>query len=365
MKGDAEQKVFGKQKEMKGKLKYIIIAAAGFIGLGIALIGIGKVLGGEIGMFGFSKKKVVVGKAVVSGMVDIDKFSELTVENSSTDFIITPGNEYRLDYCVYEGKEPIVTSENGKLRIEEPKVNINVTLGYSGERICYKLIVPTDNSFDAEVKTTSGDIEIDSCKISGLVASTSGGVEISSVNGSKLEVNTTSGGISVKEAEYSGDVSIKSTSGDINIENIECADLDTSSTSGECTIEVCKAAKYMHKSSSGSFEAKDIKTESINTNTTSGEIRISDAETGDVKAESSSGSIKIELDKFESVECEATSGNIELKLPGNKDDYSYDLKSNTGSIRVGGDKCEKLYKNERSGKKIEATATSGGIEVEF
>lgn len=350
---------------MKNKLKYVIIAAVGFIGLGVGLVGIGRIIGnGGHGMFGF-KKQGMISTVTVSGNIDIDEFKELTVDNSSVDFIIEPGNGYGLYYYVYEGKEPIVKNDNGKLSIEEPKVKMSMNLGVSHERICYKLTVPKGSSFDADVETSSGGIDIASCKISGSVTSSSGGISIDDVAGSELKITATSGSVKLHEAEYSGNVSVKASSGSIYVENVKCAKLDTVSTSGSCNAERCETEKYKHESSSGSFKASGIENTDMDVTTTSGEINISDAKTGEMKAQSSSGSIKIDLGRVDSVECEATSGSITIKLPGQKDDYSYNIHTNSGSIRVGDEKCEKLYENERSGKPVKATASSGGIKVEF
>lgn len=351
---------------MNSKILYICLAAAALVVLGFGLEGLGKALGGNNqGFFNVSKKGGIVNVGLVEGIVDIDAFEELDVDNSSIGFVIESGSTYSLEYCVPEGKEPVIRCENGKLRIKEPENIITASINYSGKTICYRLTVPEESEFDAKVKTTSGGIAIGSCGISGSISSSSGGIALKDISGSKLSVNTTSGGIALAKAEYSGKVSLTSSSGGIGITEIECEELTTETTSGGLGIDSCAADKYTHESSSGSFNAGSMNVYDMTVKTTSGSIRVADTITGNIQATSSSGSVKIDVDEVESVKCEATSGHITLNLPGEEGDYSFDIHTNSGSIRVGGNKTEKKYETERSGKHVEVRNSSGGVTVEF
>ncbi len=72
------------------------------------------------------------------------------------------------------------------------------------------------------------------------------------------------------------------------------------------------------------------------------------------------------------IEAESEFGSVNIKLVGTSEDYSYDLKTEFGSITLDGDKVgksedvsEKTYVDGKGSKKIKVRAESGSIKIDF
>lgn len=358
---------------MKGKLKYMVLAAVALIVLGIGLIGLGKSLGGkEFSVNPFNRSgngNSVKTSNVVEGTIsDIDDFDTLVVNTSSVDFIIENGNEKRIEYCVFEGMEPIVKRDGKKLTIEQPSIEWHFSVNVSAKKICYKLIVPEGTKFDAGIQSTSGDVTIGKVAMSGSVASSSGEIAMAELEGSDLKVNTTSGGIEIADADYSGQIKLTSSSGGVGASNLYCSELSIQTTSGGCSVNDSETKKFTHDTSSGSFKSNGFIADSIDIDSTSASITLTDCKTENIKATSSSGSIRLELSDskdLNDVRCNTTSGSIKLELPGDESDYSFDILTTSGSIKVGGTSAERKYQNGRGGRTVKATASSGSVTIDF
>lgn len=351
--------------------------------------------GKRMGLFDwFKAEKSVVGGTVVEGSMTLDAFDELSVDNTSIDFVMQTGSEWRLDYCVPEGKEPVVKQNGGSLSIMEPE-NISMNVSLSGKTIQYRVTVPEGTELDTEIMTSSGDISIkadgaDGRKLenrvglelkgkisstsgeiklegigaSGEVLSSSGDVAISRAAGDKLDVSTTSGEITLTEAKYDR-VSAESSSGDVEVADLTVAELKTGTTSGRFNAEGIEAKEFSHSSSSGSVKMNKVAAEKIGVGTTSGSITLSDCEAETMKAEASSGSIRLELDRVEHVECGSTSGSVTLTLPGSEDDYSYDIKCTSGTITIDDAKYGNKVQRDGGDKKVKVNTSSGSVKIEF
>ena len=336
---------------MKAKIKYYLIAAVALVVLGIAIIGLGKALGGRGKGVSFFKKteatQIITSDSIVQDVAYITEFDKLEIDCSSVDIIIEEGDDFGLEYRVYDYQKPEIAQSSDMLRIKQPKhdysFNIGVSLDMSG--IYYKLTIPKGTSVKVDLGSTSGSIRISNVDVYGSVTSTSGSIKLNDINSKDLNVASTSGGVSLENLE--ADVlEVKSTSGSFSASNVKADEIKQSSTSGSAHIDKLSADKV-------SFA------------TTSGSIKAEDAEVGSITAKSSSGSIRFVLEKVHEISCKATSGGVKLTLPGSESDYDYSLECTSGSIKVGGAKMSHEYETNRSGKKVQVSTTSGSINIEF
>ena len=151
---------------------------------------------------------------------------------------------------------------------------------------------------------------------------------------------------------YEKSLEIKSVSGDIEVnESLKFEDLTISSTSGDVEM--------------GNIEAKNIKIETI-----SGDVKLQDIKSDNLKLKAVSGDIKA-LSAIGNIEAKTTSGEIEFhKIDGKIDatSVSGNIKSEdfkiTGDSRVkttSGD--VKMYLNQESNCEIQTKTTSGNVTL--
>lgn len=424
---------------MKKKgLGTLALVGAGLVVLGCALFGTGKAVGAgqssgankkntigfleiggnKMGLFDWFKDTTFT-DTVVEGSVDIESFERLVVDNKMIAFKIETGDEFRLEYRTYEGKEPEVTQSGATLKIKEPMIkNLNI-MNFERD-ICYRLIVPEGVKFEAEivntsggiaisaeapkdaimesvdagmtingsVESTSGGIAISGIEFTGRVKSTSGGIALKNVYGGDMDVATTSGGIGVAAVKC-GKLNVNSTSGGIAVSEVKCEKVDAESTSGGVAMKSvtsegdisaisttggigvvdCSGQNFEAHSKSGSVKIDEVKVNDKSiVSAISGSVKVDRCSTAKLEAESTSGSISLKLDAVDKVSAKATSGSVSIELPGRASDYGYDLACTSGGIKLDGEKYEKKYKKESAesdGKKVEVNTTSGSIKIDF
>lgn len=168
---------------------------------------------------------------------------------------------------------------------------------------------------------------------------------------------------------YNKSIKLASSSGEINIQNVNVESLSCSTSSGSTNIENVSADEFNHSSSSGDLKATGITTKQTKTTSSSGSRTLKKF-TGGLSGSSSSGSIKVQYLTFSNdIKLNASSGSIEITLPNNSE---FGLEVNTSS---GGIKCAFPISIKDSGRhrlsgtigngtnNISLNTSSGDIEI--
>ena len=229
---------------------------------------------------------------MTSDTISLDEFEELEVDMSSYDLIITRGSAYGLEYVAESARVPKVSQNGGKVSISQPSkplFSVGVKLG-RGDAY-YKIIIP-DNAkeISLKAKSSSGDVTLDRIKLSGEVKTSSGDILINDIEGDMLETET----------------------------------------------------------SSGEIGADKVKTRVFSGGTSSGEIQLLRVESDDITCNSSSGDISINNSEALTVTCQASSGSVDVELNGEPDNYSYYTDTSSGDIEVNGEKGKKELVRENA-----------------
>lgn len=246
---------------------------------------------------------------MVSDTIELDEYEELEVDMSSYDLIISRGSAYGIEYVAENGREPKVTNKDGKLQIKQPSkplFSLGVKLG-KGDAY-YKIFVPSDaKEISLKVHSSSGDVTLDRIPVSGEVKTSSGDILINDIEGSMLAVET----------------------------------------------------------SSGEIDADKVKTKVLSGGTSSGEVELFRIEADDITCNTSSGDISINNSEAATVTCHASSGEVEIELNGDPDEYSYYADTSSGDIKVNGTSAKKEFvKENNKGGKIAVDTSSGDIQIE-
>lgn len=131
--------------------------------------------------------------------------------------------------------------------------------------------------------------------------------------------------------EYNGSLEIKSVSGDIEVEeNLKFDDLTISSTSGDVKMGNIEANKIKIETISGDIKLQELKNEDLKLKTVSGDILVASAK-GNIEGKTTSG--KIEIQEIEgNVELSSVSGDVkseDFKITGNSK-----VKTTSGNVKM-------------------------------
>lgn len=294
---------------MNGKVKIILIIAACMIPAGIIVAMLGVSFGGNPSWsLGFTEGKVAFSTEYVSNTVDIDEFDTLSIETSTADINIVRGSKYQIEYKTREGKEPVITQENGRLTVKQPSMGfVMFDLGFVQDNNTYTITVPEDSDEIAlDLKSSTGDVFLDRLKVSGRIVSSSADVQLNDIEGESLDINVSSGDIEGDKVKI-GKIRLEGSTSDIEILRLESDDV------------------FCH--------------------TSTGDIEINDSAVSNIK-------------------CEASTGDVVLALNGNESDYSYNISVSTGDITVNSREYNKEYVEERnSGNTIDIKTSTGDVDV--
>lgn len=130
---------------------------------------------------------------------------------------------------------------------------------------------------------------------------------------------------------YAEDLKVESSSGSVDIGNMNLNDVSLKLSSGNLKIKNLSCNNFAYTCLSGSLIADTINAKASNLKSSSGQVSISSL-TGDLKANCSSGSINISYPQFNNnIDIHVSSGGIELTLPENSE-FALDSKASSGSI---------------------------------
>ena len=181
-----------------------------------------------------------------------------------------------------------------------------------------------------------------------MVVSSSGRVDVRHPYFGELNVITSSGRIELERAEAFSGMWLTASSGSITAERVTAPFGDFRTSSGRIEISDSRFDNLHVSSSSGRQEIEDVSWNYLQAGSSSGRITI-----GDARVDSASGSTRVS----------ASSGSVNLTMIGRESDFNYDLRSNSGSIRVNGGRRDR--QNIGSRHDITVSTTSGSIRLNF
>lgn len=191
------------------------------------------------------------------------------------------------------------------------------------------------------------------------VRGSSGEINLTNLASEKTILQLTSG--TVKAAQIKGNLTLTSTSGTLKASGIE-GNVEARLTSGNAYLENI-SGKVSYESTSGSLDARDIDGE-LNVRLTSGNAKIENAKqlgklsftSGNVRATNSGLGVNTQFT--------GTSGNFTIQTPSALNSFNYSLKASSGNLRVGGSSGTKsLELNNNAANTIRGNITSGNMTI--
>lgn len=252
-------------------------------------------------------------KLIYQNEFNLEEINNINISLESEDIEFRQNNESnKIEITAYG-----IEGENLKEDLKEGELNLskeNNILCFFCFDLDEKIIVNLPNEYDKKItlKTSSGDIDLKNVN----------------TKKSNIEMQTSSGDINVKNAN---EASLKSTSGDINID--ECSIGYISTTSGK--IDVGQINEANLESTSGDIEVENIK-EKCNIKATSGKIKVNNSTINqNSEITSASGDITIVNESDIYYNTETVSGDVKIeKNNDRKSEIELKLKTTSGNIDV-------------------------------
>ena len=191
------------------------------------------------------------------------------------------------------------------------------------------------------------------------VRGSSGEINLTNLASETTILQLTSGTVSA--AQIKGNLTLTSTSGTLKALGIE-GNVEARLTSGNAFLENISGT-VSYESTSGSLDARDIDGE-LNVRLTSGNAKIENAKqlgklsftSGNVRAVNSGLGAKTQFT--------GTSGNFTIQTPSALNSFNYSLKASSGNLRVGGSSGTKsLELNNNAANTVRGNITSGNMTI--
>ena len=271
--------------------------------------------------------------------IPIGNIQDITLDFSSADIEVIRSEEtfmrIKESTSIQLKEEDLFTvvNQNGKLIVSGGRRNRSFILfGFNQHKI--ELLLPAQYTGDLSLKTASGDIIVTDDLV---------------VN--KVTIRQSSGNFLAKKGIIAEEIETHLSSGNITIDTLECVAYHFNLSSGNLIINFLKGSGDI-EARSGNISIKELLGKSYHIRSSSGNIRLSNVQ-GSGKIKTSSGNIEAAYKKIEEYsELSASSGNIAIWLVPemNLDIYA---KCSSGDIKSD---IALVYKNK---KKSEATGLLG------
>lgn len=269
----------------------------------------------------------------------VDGITEISIQSVSSPikFISVDTNELKIHFY-------------GHVSTNNPDAIPELEAKQEGNRIVAKIVHKPTINIGFHNNNTKLDVYIPKSYSQNLtVSSTSGSIDVTNLNLSTLDCKVVSGELFVKEISASQAI-LQSTSGSVEINKL--------------------TANVTVKSVSGKISLRDISAKKTSFETTSGQIDV-EGSLGDVTAKTISGSTFLNHKTFNNnISATSTSGTVEIKLPENAEFY---LKANSvsGSINssfpvtvsgtLGKKELSGIVKSDRN--RVTVNTVSGSIKI--
>ena len=266
----------------------------------------------------------------ISRSFDVKDAGDLTIRDISGSVSVV--GEARRDVQIIErfrinsysesGAEKIL--QNEKARFVQKGNTIIVEGQRHSRRYSSDFIIKTPQRFNLDIKTSGGDLDIESITGANKLGTSGGDIEMDLIVGD-VEAHTSGGDISINESK--GDLSVSTSGGDITLKQVR-GNIQAETSGGDIVLRQIKG-KTTVSTSGGDINVVDLEGDRLEATTSGGDIG-ADEIRGNTRLHTSGGNIVV--GKIEgSLDAMTSGGNIEIKEVF----HSLNAHTSGGNIRVG------------------------------
>jgi len=304
-----------------------IIAAVGAI-----LMSTGMLLGANTGgiQMGRGGMRVDSNELLHVHFTDLDAFENISINVSSMQVRIVQADYFGFEARYRDNSNFNYSIQNGTINISQGMFygsQISI-MGFGWEREYVTIFVPHDAVFnEVNIRSSSGRVIIESLDCVNLTLNVSSGrIEVDNLRAAAASIRSTSGSVTVSNAVVESGLEVRVSSGGITINN----------------------------SSADYFELR----------TTSGRVTVSGIVSNGLSAESSSGRIYLQGILNGENNVRASSGRINIDVDGAESDFNINAHTSSGNVRINGQRGVGVV-NNNAGNSISARTASGGVNINF
>ncbi len=319
---------------MRKSVKVFIIIASSLVGMGILFLSLSIAMGGTELIF---KAKSNGDYNVLSATFDEVEALEISDVSNDVRIVKSENNEVKVTYAMSENFGYYLKQIDGTLYIEYDDFRewyefIGIFSLRSQELV---VELPEKTLEKLSVKTTSGSIKAtEILSEETTLKSTSGNIETGG-NVGELTASVVSGNIKITADTVAKDVNISTTSGNISFYGITANDTKLGVTSGDIYLNNASLNSVETDTMSGDVEFKDvICSGNMDIKTTSGEIELVLVDADNYDLVSTSGDIEAKILNVKLYNVKSTSGRIDVPDNITLDVGSLNAKTTSGDIEV-------------------------------
>lgn len=336
---------------MRRAKKTVIIVALILIAAGILLCGI------SLAATKFNFKEITDVKYDTKIHAITQDFSSINIDVNVADiaFIVSPDGESRVECYENDKHTYTVGIEGGALTIRD-KRNFNVfnfiSFSFSKPRVTLYLsrtefdaltintetslvVVPQEFSFvKSTIVTDTGDVSYRATTSGELsIKATTGRIMVSGVSPASIKLKASTGSISLMDARVAGDVSIRTSTGRMHIEEIECQKLEMVSTTGDKGISDVNCQNLYVESSTGYVHLTNvIASNKLSIETDTGRVILDGCDAASIKIETDTGDVEGTLLSEKVFYAESDTGRI--RVPHTASGGICEINTDTGDITI-------------------------------
>ncbi len=299
-------------------------------------------------------KEFKVEKTEVAPITNID------IQTSIAEVELIEAEQFyvEIDYLYWDEK-PEYSFENGELHFDDSDCYPNsYSINFNLDNYIRIYLPKNSNLKNISIEDSSGDVNI-----TGFIAD-------------KLDVTVSYGDFTMKEAA-AADADITLSSGTSRISDFQVSELEYTNSYGNATFTDINTTSLRLPEgtiwefvdvtmSSGDVEIKDLNSNSIDITNSYGDITMDTLTADNLELNLSSGDCEIIKGDAVMMDISNSYGDVTLGLLGASSDYSLDLDTSYGKIRVGENHYEDHVNTRGKGAgKIKAELSSGDITIAF
>lgn len=285
-----------------------------------------------------------------------DAFDSIDIDLSSLDVIIRTGDEFGV-YLNCKENEPIIERVNNCLIIKDRrkgsfvKFNFNFNMFNKGKEFVEITIPRNKELTEINSITEMGKLSLFAITADLLnLEADMGALELVGVSAANSRIEADMGHISVKNGKFER-LDISNDTGAVNIAGLEAGYARVSTDTGYISLENAKIGNSELFSDTGY-------------------IKVTNGEIAKLSADTDTGLIKLNRVDAGYIDANSDTGSINVKLMGNKEDYSLDLSNDLGVIIVDGKNggnsiFNNSYREISGDRRVRLSVDTGKINVDF
>ena len=344
-------------KAVTGKIIHVCVV---LIAVGIGLLISGFILGGRKGFaLDYGNKKIrYANEGIETGELELEKFDEAEISIPYASLEIVEGDSWKLEYTKSNDYDLTAEVKNGKFTLNyrtQPR-ELHFNIFYFESEQSFKLYVPKGTVLK------KADIDQES-----------GRFAMSGVDVNDFKLHNEYGSVSIENMK-SENTDIEAQSGSAKLTNVETDKLKLYDEYGSIHFTDVTAKEAEVKAESGSVKMENVTTDDMYLKDEYGSITLDNVKSDKARLELSSGSLKTLGFESSDIDVKSEYGSVDLELKGQKEEFSYDLETEYGSIKIDGenpnkknddDDDKKKYVKQGGDKNIKVRAESGSIKIDF